>query len=104
MNVALQGVSGAGLSTTVLPAASAGVIFERFSMKGKFHGVIAPTTPTGSCTTLRALFIPMNSCGGSSRSHSYRSMRSISHCMSSMHESCWTAYVSMIGAPTSVTI
>ena len=91
MNVALHGVSGAGLSTTVLPAANAGVIFERFSMNGKFHGVIAPTTPTGSRTTFRTLRIPMNSWGGSSYSHSYPSMRSTSNCMSSMHESCCTA-------------
>jgi len=46
--VALQGVSGAGFSTTVLPAASAGPSFDRLSMNGKFHGVIAPQTPTGS--------------------------------------------------------
>src|SRR6266540_3328590 len=70
MKVALHGVSGAGLSTTVLPAASAGVILDRLSMNGKFHGVIAPTTPTGSCTTLRELCMPMNSWTGSSRSHS----------------------------------
>src|SRR6185503_21160810 len=38
----------AGLMTTVFPHASAGAIFHTASMSGKFHGVIAPTTPTGS--------------------------------------------------------
>src|SRR5882672_1510375 len=41
-------VLDAGLMTTVLPHASAGAIFHTASMSGKFHGVIAPTTPTGS--------------------------------------------------------
>ena len=44
--VADQGVSGAGLRTTVLPAASAGPSLARFRFSGKFQGVIAPTTPT----------------------------------------------------------
>src|SRR5690349_5359359 len=51
IHVAENGVSGAGLSTTVQPAANAGVIFERFNMNGKFHGVIAPHTPMGSLIT-----------------------------------------------------
>ncbi len=55
MNVALHGVSGAGFSTTVFPAARAGPSFERVSINGKFHGVIAPTTPMGSLYTRRAL-------------------------------------------------
>ena len=41
-------VFDAGLTTTVLPHASAGAIFHTASMSGKFHGVIAPTTPSGS--------------------------------------------------------
>src|SRR6185503_11080502 len=41
-------VFDAGLMTTVFPVASAGAIFQTASMSGKFHGVIAPTTPTGS--------------------------------------------------------
>src|SRR5260370_37871105 len=43
-------VFDAGLMTTVLPHASAGAIFQTASMSGKFHGTIAPTTPTGSRT------------------------------------------------------
>ena len=41
-------VFSAGLRTTVFPHASAGAIFQTASMSGKFHAVIAPTTPTGS--------------------------------------------------------
>jgi hypothetical protein len=45
---AVSGVSLAGLSTTVQPAASAGATFHEARLSGKFHGTIAPTTPTGS--------------------------------------------------------
>ena len=48
MIVADAGVSSAGLSTTVLPQASAGATFHDSSMSGKFHGAIAATTPAGS--------------------------------------------------------
>src|SRR5947209_16656456 len=41
-------VFDAGLMTTVFPHASAGAIFHTASISGKFHGVIAPTTPIGS--------------------------------------------------------
>ncbi len=44
----LSGASGAGLSTTVHPAASAGPSFNAAMKSGVFHGMIAPTTPTGS--------------------------------------------------------
>ena len=44
---ARSGVSSAGLKTTVLPQTSAGAIFQLGIAIGKFHGVIAPTTPTG---------------------------------------------------------
>ena len=47
---ALSGVSSAGLSTTVLPAASAGASFHAAIVSGKFHGTIRPTTPSGSRT------------------------------------------------------
>ena len=45
---AVSGVSSAGLSTTVLPAASAGASFQIAIASGKFHGTISPTTPSGS--------------------------------------------------------
>ncbi len=47
---AVSGVSSAGFSTTVLPAASAGASFQEAIASGKFHGVIRPTTPSGSRT------------------------------------------------------
>ena len=45
---AVKGVSSAGLSTTVHPAARAGASFRIAKIKGEFHGIIAPTTPMGS--------------------------------------------------------
>ena len=39
------------LSTTVQPASSAGAILLAMSGIGAFHGMIAPTTPTGSRTS-----------------------------------------------------
>ena len=45
---AVSGVCSAGLRTTVLPQASAGPHFHACISSGKFHGMIWPTTPTGS--------------------------------------------------------
>ena len=45
---AVSGVSSAGLSTTVLPAASAGANPHPAIGMGKFHGTMIPTTPSGS--------------------------------------------------------
>ncbi len=42
------GVCSAGLSTTQLPAASAGASFHVAIRMGKFQGMIWPTTPSGS--------------------------------------------------------
>ena len=44
---AVSGVVSAGLSTTVLPQASAGAIFQAAISSGKFHGMICPATPSG---------------------------------------------------------
>ena len=44
------GVCSAGLSTTALPAASAGASFHAAIRIGKFQGMIWPTTPSGSLT------------------------------------------------------
>ena len=41
------GVSEAGFSTTVQPATSAGAVFQTGIAKGKFHGVMSVTGPTG---------------------------------------------------------
>ncbi|MNJ69084.1 hypothetical protein D3C77_653910 [compost metagenome] len=41
-------VSSAGLTTTVQPVASAAPSFQAMVCNGKFHGTMAPTTPTAS--------------------------------------------------------
>lgn len=46
--LAVMGVNSAGFATTVLPQARAGPSFQVMSRSGKFHGVMQPTTPTGS--------------------------------------------------------
>src|SRR3954452_23947382 len=43
----LRGVNGDGFKTMVLPATSAGAIFQEASTIGKFHGVMAATAPSG---------------------------------------------------------
>jgi hypothetical protein len=48
---ASNGVSGAGLITTVQPAISAGMSFGMIRNCGTFQGTIAPTTPTGCFDT-----------------------------------------------------
>ena len=50
---AVSGVTEAGFRTTAFPIASAGAIFHIAWRRGKFHGVIAPTTPTGSRSVRR---------------------------------------------------
>ena len=47
----LSGDHSAGLSTTVLPAASAGAVFHVESMNGAFHGVITTVGPAGMRST-----------------------------------------------------
>ena len=48
----VSGVVPAGLATTVLPATSAGASLFDSSVVGKFHGTIAPTTPSGRRSTM----------------------------------------------------
>ena len=48
---AVSGVSLAGLSTTVHPAASAGPILRVAIAAGKFQGVTSTQMPTGWCST-----------------------------------------------------
>jgi hypothetical protein len=43
---ALSGVVSAGFSTTVLPAASAGAIFQASMSSGKFRGMTCAATPS----------------------------------------------------------
>ncbi|MCY1457335.1 hypothetical protein D9M71_746280 [compost metagenome] len=44
-----SGVMLAGLTITALPAANAGAMFHEAMGSGKFHGVMTPMTPIGSC-------------------------------------------------------
>lgn len=46
---AVNGVCSAVLITTVLPHANAGPTFQANMRRGKFHGIIWPATPIGSC-------------------------------------------------------
>ena len=50
---AVSGVVSAGLSTTVLPQASAGAIFQASISSGKFQGMIWPATPSGRGRAVR---------------------------------------------------
>ncbi len=52
-----SGVSLAGLQTKVQPAASAGPHLRVIMAAGKFHGVIAPTTPMGWRSTMMRLSV-----------------------------------------------
>ena len=45
-----SGVTSVGLTTTVHPAAKAAATLRATWCSGKFHGVMQPTTPTGSRT------------------------------------------------------
>ena len=54
---AVSGVSLAGLSTMVQPAAMAGATLRVAMARGKFQGVISRQGPTGLCWT-RILFLP----------------------------------------------
>ncbi len=46
--IVVSGVHSAGLTSTALPAASAGANPHDAIVIGKFHGVMTPTTPRGS--------------------------------------------------------
>ena len=48
MNTPDHGVKVAGLNTTVLPVSSAGSALRHMTFIGKFHGLMMPTTPSGS--------------------------------------------------------
>src|SRR5258705_4604034 len=48
MNTPDHGVKDAGLNTTVLPVSSAGSVFRHITFIGKVHGLMTPTTPSGS--------------------------------------------------------
>jgi hypothetical protein len=43
----VSGVCSAGLRRTAFPHARAGATFQAAIDRGKFHGMMAPTSPTG---------------------------------------------------------
>jgi hypothetical protein len=53
----LKEVMDEGFMTTVSPAASAGAIFHAAIRKGKFQGIICPTTPIGSRSMMLIVFL-----------------------------------------------
>ena len=101
--VAFHGVSGAGLSTTVLPVASAWPSLLSVTSSGKFHGTIAPTTPTGSFQICRVLAVPRRSTtSGRSLRHGNSSISLMGYVSApSSGMSSWLAWVVMRGQPTS---
>ncbi len=82
-SAAHHGVSGAGFSTTVFPAASAGPSLAKLIWCGKFHGVMAPTTPNGSRTTVRLVLMPSGEATPRSVVHAYFSAVSVAYARSS---------------------
>ena len=57
----VSGVEDAGFTTTVQPAASAGLVLVPINVIGKFQGTIAPQTPTGCLITIPYIFGSGNS-------------------------------------------
>ena len=49
----MSGVSSAGLTTTELPMARAGAVFQLRMSIGKFQGVMAAQTPIGSLKVIK---------------------------------------------------
>ncbi len=57
--MALSGDFSDGLSTSELPAAMTGPIFQAAMIIGKFQGTMAPTTPIGSRVTRASESMPV---------------------------------------------
>ena len=101
--MAFHGVSGAGFSTTVLPVASAWPSLFEVTSKGKFHGTMAPTTPTGSRQIRRESSEPCRlTASGSTVSHSKLSISLAGQdSASASGASSCGPFVVMRGQPTS---
>ena len=67
-STALSGVTSDGLSSTVAPAASAGMASRPGFANGKFHGVITPTTGYGRKLVMSFLTFPNGECALGCRS------------------------------------
>ena len=102
-NVAFHGVSGAGFTIMVLPVARAWPTLCSVTSTGKFHGMMAPTTPTGSRQIRRESTEPvMLMASGSTVSHSKLSISLAGHASASDNgaSSCGPCVV-ITGQPTS---
>ncbi len=58
----VPGVSSLGFTTAVQPTARANGSFWLTISKGKFHGVMIDTTPSGSLTTIASTSAPRSLC------------------------------------------
>ena len=94
---ASKGDSGAGLSTTVHPASSAGTSLVTIRNCGMFHGTIAATTPTGSLRISTSL--PKKPARVSC--HWWRSARSQNARIIIAGRPTWARWAKVIGAPIS---
>ena len=93
---AVSGAISLGLSTTVLPATSAGATLATICCNGKFHGVIAATTPSGSRT-----IVELPTVTGSSAP---ASISASTPSVMPMGLGTWTFVANTIGVPTSAVI
>jgi hypothetical protein len=93
---AVSGDFSEGLSTTELPAARMGPSFHAAMIIGKFHGTMAPTTPSGSRVTSASA-----SCAVGATSPYTLSMLSANHWMQWAVEGTSTVSESVMGLPTS---
>ncbi len=102
-SVAFHGVSGAGLRTTVFPVARDCPSLCEVTSKGKFHGTMAPTTPTGSRQMRRESSEPCRlMASGSTVSHSKASISLAGQAKASeIGASSCGPFVVMRGHPTS---
>ena len=91
-----SGAISEGLSTMVQPAAIAGRTFSVTWFIGQFHGVISPTTPTGSC---RMRSPGLSGFGAYSRSKSRKASMKSPICP--VPAATCTALEKSIGAPIS---
>src|SRR5215469_15201575 len=57
--IAVSGDFSDGLSTSEFPVANTGANFHAAMMSGKFHGTMAPTTPSGSRVTSASASAPV---------------------------------------------
>jgi hypothetical protein len=92
-----SGVSGAGLTTIVQPARSAGISLDMIVNCGTFHGGIAATTPTGSWRTMTS---PSEPARVSSHGKARAMVRNASICIHGA--GAWARLEKDSGAPISV--